>query len=645
MVGVGPDWILVSVSDNAIQTGALISPLVKPCCRYRLGHSGISGLDCGSPSGDWSVADQGVQRRLAAILAADVVGYSRMIGLDETGTLTRLRQVRHEIVNPVLTEHGGRVFKLVGDGLLAEFPSAVQALRAAIGIQERIRARNEQSSEVERIEVRIGVHQGDVVVEGRDLLGDGVNIAARLEALAEPGGICLSARVHEDAVGKVAIDAQDMGEQTLKNIDRPVHAYRVSVGGSPATSPHADEGRPGHSLSDRPSIAVLPFQNMSGDPEQEYFADGLTEDIITELSRIGSLSVTARTSTFVYKGKAIDVKQVGRELGVRYVLEGSVRRVHQRIRVTAQLVETDTGLHLWAEKYDRDLADIFEVQDEITRSVVGSTQTQVVLSEGDLAERTERPDFRTWDLAKRGWKKIYALTNESLEEGRKIAGELTRIDPTFAKGHQLLAVASYHLALMGFCDDPQRMLESALASIQKSLKLNDRDEYSHWIMGGILGQGLGQHDKSIAAYQRALDLNPNFSLAFGSLGSVLALAGRPEESIRNSQISIRSNPRDPSIFFRFASLALAHFVTEDYAKAREWAAKAVERKREWWMGHALLAASCACLQDEDAAHSAIRDWLEAFPHARVGRLPPIPLKHADHRERFLAGIRKAGLPE
>ena len=398
-------------------------------------------------------------------------------------------------------------------------------------------------------------------------------------------------------------------------------------------------------LPDKPSIAVLPFQNMSGDPEQEYFADGLAEDIITELAHISSMSVIARNSTFVYKGKAVDVKQVGCDLGTRYVLEGSVRRMNQRVRVTAQLVETLTGRHLWAEKYDRDLADIFEIQDEITRSVVGSTQTQLVFSEGALAEQSQRPDFRTWDLAKRGWKKIYELTPESIAGAREIADEITRIDPSFAKGYQLLAAATYHLALMGISSNPREVLEAALQAVQKAIRLDDADEYSYWMLGGILGQGLGYHDKAIAAYRRALEINPNFSVAYGSLGTVLALAGRVDESIRNSETCIRLNPRDPSIFFRFSGLALAYFVAQDYAKAREWSEKAVQRKRDWWQGHALLAVSCALLNEQDEARAAVGDWLLAIPSATMSNLPPLPFRNATATERFRGGLRKAGLPE
>ena len=397
--------------------------------------------------------------------------------------------------------------------------------------------------------------------------------------------------------------------------------------------------------SHKASIAVLPFTNMSGDSEQEYFADGLTEDIITELSRITSMTVIARNSAFVYKGKAVDAKQVGSEIGARYVLEGSVRRAGLRVRVTAQLVEAATGSHLWAEKYDRELADIFAIQDEITRSVVGSTQTQVVLREGTLAEQIARPDFHTWDLAKRGWKQIYELTLTSLQGALEIGRELVRIDPLFAKGHQLLAAAAGQLAYMGFSDQPAKMLHEAIRSVQEAIRLDDTDEYSHWLLGSILGQGLGQHDKAFSAYRRALELNPNFSLAFGSLGTVLALAGQSDESIRNSQICITSNPRDPSIFFRFSGIALAYFVGQDYGKAREWAEKSVARKREWWQGHALLAVSCAFLGLEDEAHSAACDMVAILPAARLGNLPPLPFRNTKDAERFREGLRRAGLPE
>ena len=594
------------------------------------------------------MSSERVDRRLAAVLAADVAGYSRLMGADEEGTLAHLKVVRKTLVDPIIVAHRGRIVKTTGDGMLAEFASAVDAARCAVEVQRRIAEQNSAVPQDQRIEFRIGIHVGDIIFDDNDIFGDGVNIAARLEGIAEPGGVCLSDDAYRQVRGKVEIACDDLGPQTLKNIAEPMRAWRVQLGGKsavkgPSGSPAGQA--PPLAPPDKPSIAVLPFQNMSGDPEQEYFADGLTEDIITELAHISSMSVIARNSTFVYKGKAVDVKKVGCDLGARYVLEGSVRRMNQRVRVTAQLIETLTGLHLWAEKYDRDLADIFEIQDEITRSVVGSTQTQVVLSEGALAERSERPDFRTWDLAQRGWKKIYELTPESIAGARGIADELTRIDPSFAKGYQLLAAATYHLALMGISSNPREVLEAALQAVQKAIRLDDTDEYSHWMLGSILGQGLGYHDKSIAAYRRVFELNPNFSVAFGSLGTVLALAGRADESIRNSETCIRLNPRDPSIFFRFSGLALAYFVAQDYAKAREWSEKAVQRKRDWWQGHALLSVSCALLNEQDEARAAVDDWLLAIPSATMSNLPPLPFRNATHTERFRDGLRKAGLPE
>lgn len=593
------------------------------------------------------MAEARIQRRLAAILAADVAGYSRLMGFDEVGTLAALNACRREIVDPAIALHHGRIVKTTGDGMLVEFGSVVDAVNCAMSVQEKMAQRAADGSGP-RIQFRVGINIGDIIIEGDDIFGDGVNVAARIESACEPGRVWLAASAFEQVRGKTSFAFDDLGETLLKNIQRAVRLYAVRIAASSvsAVAKSPSEGAAKHlSVPDKPSIAVLPFQNMSGDPEQEYFADGLTEDIITELAHTSTMSVVARNSTFVYKGKPVDVKQVGRDLGTRYVLEGSVRHMNQRVRVTAQLVETVRGRHLWAEKYDRDRADIFDIQDEITRSVVGSTQCQVVVSEGVLAGRSERPDFRTWDLAKRGWAEIYGLTSESIARAREIAVEVTRIDPSFAKGHQLLAAATYHLALMGFSGNPREMLETALQSAQKAIRLDDADEYSYWMLGGILGQGLGYHDKAIAAYRRAHELNPNFLIAFGSLGTVLALAGRPEESIQNSETCLRLNPREPGNFFRFSGLALAYFVAQDYVKAREWSEKAVQCKRDWWQGHALLAVSCVLLGEADDARAAVEDWLLIMPRTTMGNLPPLPFRSAMHKTRFRDSLRKAGLPE
>jgi adenylate cyclase len=444
-----------------------------------------------------------------------------------------------------------------------------------------------------------------------------------------------------------ALGEEPGGEYWIETLPRRGYRFvgpKVSTpeAAADATSPGPKPpGAEPNALPDKPSILVLPFTNISDDLEQEYFANGLTADLITELSRISSMAVIAYNS--LHKVNAIDVKQLAADFGCRYVLEGTVRRAGQHVRVTAQLIEATTGNHLWAEKYDRGLEDIFAVQDEITRSVVGSTQTQVVLSEGAFAERSTKPDFRSWDLAKRGWKKIYELTRDSLEAARDIARELTEIDPSFAKGQQLLAAAEYHLALMGFSDDQDASLSKALRGIKEAIRLDGGDEYSHWLLGAIAGNGLGQHDRAVTAFRQALELNPNFSLAIGSLGFALALAGKVDESIRNSEFCIRLNPRDPSVFFRFSSLALAYFVGQDYSRARDWAEKAVARKYGWWQGHALLAASCAFLNVEDDARAAVRDLLRVIPSVSIGHLPPIPFKNPGDFHRLQEGLRNAGL--
>ncbi|MBM3524801.1 MAG: adenylate/guanylate cyclase domain-containing protein, partial [Alphaproteobacteria bacterium] len=342
-----------------------------------------------------------MERRLAAILAADVAGYSRLVERDEEGTVARLRAHRRELIDPAIAAYRGRLVKTTGDGLLVEFASAVDALRCALAVQRGMAERNAAAPSERRMDLRIGINSGDVIVDGDDLLGDGVNVAARLEALAEPGAICVSGRVREDAAGKVEVGFEDSGEQRLKNIERPVRVYRVRAGTEGSAAPAGIDAP--LALPDRPSIAVLPFANMSGDPEQEYFTDGISEDIITELSRFRSLFVIARNSSFTYKGKPVDVKQVGRELGVRYVLEGSIRRAANRVRVTAQLIDATTGSHIWAEKYDRVLEDIFAVQEEVTQAIVAAMAPHIEASEFERMRQVRPGSLDAYELAMRGW--------------------------------------------------------------------------------------------------------------------------------------------------------------------------------------------------------------------------------------------------
>jgi TolB-like protein len=368
------------------------------------------------------MSEQAPRRRLAAILAADVVGYSRMMQADEAGTLAALKSRRTEILQPLVSKHHGRIIKVMGDRVLVEFASAVQAVSCAVALQEAMAVANEAAEESRRVVLRIGINLSDVMVEGGDLYGDGVNIASRLEGMAEPGGIWVSGKVREEAAGKIGCEFVDLGEQTLKNIAGPVRAYRIQLRGSAVPAPAAV------TLPEKPSIAVLPLVNMSGDHEQEFFADGLTEDIITALSRISGLWVIARTSTSTYKGKPADVKQVARELGVRYVMEGSVRRSGQHLRVTTQLVDAATGHHVWAERYDRTVADLFEIQDDITRGVAATTETQVYLAERTAPALSPSAQLTARDLVARAMARTYDQTPEALAEASSLVEEALRAD-------------------------------------------------------------------------------------------------------------------------------------------------------------------------------------------------------------------------
>jgi adenylate cyclase len=582
------------------------------------------------------------RRRLAAIVAADVAGYSRLVGVDEEATLGALRAYRRDFIDPLILEHGGRVANTAGDSLLLEFASVVDAVRCAVAIQKGIAERNEDIPEDRRIRFRVGINLGDVVADGDDLLGDGVNVAARLEGLSDPGGITLSDEAYRQVRDRLDLAWQNCGEHRVKNIARPVHIWRWTPGDQTTSVTRSVSAVP-LQLPHKPSIAVLPFTNMSGDPEQEYFADGIAEDIITALSRIQWFFVTARNSSFTYKGQAVDVQQVGRQLGVRYILEGSVRKAGQRLRVTAQLIDATTGSHVWAEKYDRELSDIFEVQDEITRNVVAATQTQVQIAEASLFDDLEKPSLPVWALVNRSWKLLYEMTADSLLEAKRLAEEAIALDPGSGRAHQALAVHLWHLAWMGFVDDAPTTLAQGRKMAERAVRLNDHDEYSHWILG-LLQMSDAEFDKAIAELNRAIEINPNCSLAYGSLGTVLNHAGRPEEAITNNQTAIRSNPRDPSIFYRYNGLALSNFLLNHFGAAVDWARKSVQHKPSWFQGHAVLVASLVRLDRLDDAQAALRDYLAEIPNASLGDIQRLPFRVQAHRDRLIDALREAGLP-
>jgi adenylate cyclase len=592
-------------------------------------------------------------RRLAAILAADVVGFSKLVGEDEAGTLAALRDIRKRIVNPVLAAHGGRIFKLMGDGMLAEFPSAVEALRAAIDIQDGLRKRNEARSSGQPIEVRIGVHQGDVVVEGTDLLGDGVNIAARLEALATPGGICISARVHEDATGKIALQAQDMGEQSLKNIARPVRAYQVALGASRASSTKGGESRPALPLPDKPSIAVLPFQNMSGDPEQEYFADGMVEEIITALSRFRQLFVIARNSSFTYKGKAADVKQVGRELGVRYVLEGSVRKASARVRITGQLIDASTGAHLWADRFDGGLEDIFELQDRVTASVVDAIAPKLEQVEIERAQRKPTDSLDAYDCFLRGIATLHQYV-ERQQVALRLFYRATELDPNFASAYAMAAFCYTIRKQFGWRTDPARESAEAVRLARRAMDLTKDDAQALALSGLVLAHSGRDLDSGVALIDRAVTQNPNLATAwYLGVGQRYGSASRRRPSKASSAPCVSAlwthsgrSPLDPEKHWTLLGLAFAYTALGLYEEGLETGLAALRENRQMALCYIPVIRCFVRLDRVAEARGIAANLLQIDPtfSLRVYQGTMVAQDY-ERREQYIADLRLAGLPE
>lgn len=482
------------------------------------------------------------QRRLAAILAADVVGYSRLMAEDEAGTLARLKALRRDAIDPNVVAHGGRVVKLMGDGLLAEFPSVVDAVGCAVAVQRAIAERETGQPEARRIALRIGINLGDVIIEGDDLYGDGVNIAARLEEVAAPGGVAVSATVYEHIGSRLDIAFEDCGEQRLKNIERPLRVFRVKDD-APASVPRtAAASAP--SL-EKPSIAVLPFANMSGDPEQEFFSDGITEDIITELSRFRSLFVIARNSTFALKGQPVDVREIGRKLGVRYVVEGSVRRAGNRLRVTAQLIEAASGNHLWAERYDRDLADVFEVQDEVTRQIVVNIAPRLLSADQQSTQRRAPENMRAYEHYVRA-KALVDTPRDlaDLERARAHCDRAIAIDPDYARAHAYRAF-TYTIGIpFAEPSDPTESWRMALDSAERAVALDDLDNVCHWALAEAAFWA-GQPERARRHMRRAVALNPNDADVLAVAGYIEAALGDPDTALRNMAMARERNPTKP----------------------------------------------------------------------------------------------------
>ncbi len=586
-----------------------------------------------------------MERRLAAILAADVVGYSRLMGEDEDGTLRRMTELREEVLHPLIAEHGGRIVKLMGDGLLVEFASVVDAVTCAESWQNGAAERRATADDYERLTFRIGINLGDVIVEGEDIHGDGVNIAARLEAISEPGGFCISSKVYEEVKNKLPTAFEDLGEQEFKNIREPVRVYRWTDGATdpqPVT-PRAEEALP---LPDKPSIAVLPFTNMSNDPDQEYFSDGITEDIITALAQVRWLFVISSNSSFTYKGGATDLKQVADELGVRYILEGSVRRAGNRVRITAQLIEAHPDHHLWAERFDRDLEDIFALQDEIAKTIVSTIVPEVDEAETARAQRKPVTSLDAWDLYLRGLWQMLQRFGEDQGEARALFRKSIELDSRLALAHAGLARSLTISVVMGTAESPAEALEEAAAAATRATELDDRDSYAHAVLSRV-HSAKGEFDAAIEQGQIAVALNPNDATAHYYFAWAMQFGGRPGDALSSMETALRLNPRGPETFAYLAVGAGALIMLNRFEDAADWAKRSLRHPRgalNFW-AYAQLASALGHLDRLDEARDALDELLRLRPDFSpklVGRMVAWP--DSETMAHYFDGLRKAGLP-
>ena len=575
-----------------------------------------------------------VERRLAAILAADVAGYSRLIEADEEGTLGRLRVLRAETIDPKIARYRGRIVKTTGDGLLVEFASVVDALRCAAEMQAALAESNARLTAARRIEFRIGINMGDIVVEDGDIFGDGVNVAARLEGLAEPGGICVSARVREDTAGKLDLTFQDMGEQALKNIARPVRAYRVmpAAGSAPM---RASSGPP---LPDKPSIAVLPFQNMSGDPEQEYFADGMVEEIITALSRIRWLFVIARNSTFTYKGQTIDVKRVGRELGVRYVLEGSVRKGGGRVRITAQLIEAETGAHLWADRFDGSLEDVFELQEQVATGVAGVIEP--ALQAAESARSADRPtsDLSAYDAYLRAYAMISAAHQGKMRAALVLLEEAIARDPRYGPGLAFAAYCCMQLASDDSAPDRDAIRQKGIDFGRRALESAESAPGALADAAWALASFGEDIDAMIVMVDRALAFNPSYARGWHISGFLRLWAGQPDLAIEHAGRALRLSPRAQARSTSYL-IGAALFFSGHFEEAAPRLRAAIEEMPVFPTPYRFLVACYAHMGLLDEARATIARLRAITPEVIVNY--PLPFRDPRHRELYLSGLRLA----
>lgn len=588
------------------------------------------------------MTNERAERRLTAILAADVAGYSRLMGADEEGTHALLKAHRRELVDPKIAEYRGRIVKTTGDGMLVQFSSVTEAVRCAVDVQRGMAERNAEVPSDRRIEFRVGINLGDVIIDGDDIYGDGVNVAARLEGLAEPNGVCVSRVVRDQVRDKLNLAFEDLGEQEVKNIARPVRVFRIAapVVGQPTAST-----KPMLALPDKSSIAVLPFQNMSGDPDQKYFADGMAEDIISALSRVKSFFVIARNSSFTYKGRAFDVKRVGRELGVRYVLEGSVRRSSNRLRITAQLVDAQSNAHIWSDRYDGDMADVFDLQDRITESVVGALEPTIRSAEIERARRKRPESLDAYDLVMRALPSFWAITRDSNIEAIALLERAMAMDRSYAFATALCAWSYAVRNIWLWTDDPARERDTALRLAMRAVGLDSEDPFVLAILGSAYTVS-GQLVEAVPLIEKSLAIDPNSAFAWVRNGWLKIRLSDPDAAIACFERAMRISPLDPYNFTALLGIGCAHLVAERFEQGAPWITKSTAARPSATYAWMCLVAAYVALDRMDEAREALAKLTAGNPGMTVSLVAKTStLPNPAFRQLVLEGLRKAGLPE
>ena len=584
------------------------------------------------------MAEERVERRLTAILAADVAGYSRLMGADEEGMLAQMKTHRRALVDPKIEEHRGRIVKTTGDGLLVEFASVVDAVRCAVDVQRGMLARNAEIAKDKKIEFRMGVNVGDIIIDGGDIFGEGVNVAARLEGLAEPGGICVSGRVQEDVRGKLDIAFADEGEQQLKNIAWPVRVYRVQLSSAVSTA------RAALRIPDKPSIAVLPFESLSAEPDQAYLADGIVEAITAALSRIRSFFVIARNTAFTYKGRATNVRDIGSELGVAYLLEGSVQKAGNRIRITVQLIETEGGAHVWSAHYDGTIDDIFDLQDRITEQVAGALQPSIRIAEIERSRRKRPQDLGAYDYAMRAMPHVWALEKEESTKALELLDKALAIDPEYPLALSLAGWCHAQRSVYNWADDIAGSQALARTLAERAAELSGDDPLILAVLGAVhtFVHNLGT---ARVLLERALALDPNAAWAWSRLGWVENYSDRPERALEDFERALRLSPLDPMNFNNYVGMASAHEVAQDYDKAVALYRRALEERPHAMWIYRHLASSLSGAGRMEEAKEAYAEMMRSYPGLTVSKYKEAMVFSAPTLERMVDNLRKLGLPD